>query len=212
LHLRQETPEEGGRQANTKFVQLVNRGHVGKEALRMRELIPSRTLRAGVKNLKLGAVQQARGSQAKTQKGWATLGEDLQTRLLKCPCGRGALPRPQDAVHFIEECAYSQPMREEVFKSMGAVVDREGQPQDKQMWAGLTNQGRLDYSLNSAKLFTPGVGSKAKSAGALAWAMGQEQACRGRNGETQRHRVADLGGRSAKGSDVPGGRPRRGLG
>ena len=107
----------------------------------------------------------------------------MQTRLLKCPCGQGALPRPQDAVHFIEECAYTQPMREEVFKSMGAVVDREGQPQDKQMWAGLTNQGRLDYSLNSAKLFTPGVDSKAKSAGALAWAMGQKQA----EGEMEKH-------------------------
>ena len=67
-------------------------------------------------------------------------------------------------------------MREGVFKSMGAVVDREGQPQDKQMWAGLTNQGRLGYSLNSAKLFTPGVDSEAKSAGALAWAVGHKQA------------------------------------
>ena len=67
-------------------------------------------------------------------------------------------------------------MREEVFKSMGAVVDREGHPQDKQKWAGLTDQGRLDHPLNSAKLFTPGVDSKAESAGVLAWAMGLQQA------------------------------------
>ena len=138
-----------------------------------------------MKNLKLGALQHARGSQAKTQPGWASLGEDMQTRMLKCPCGRGALPRPQDAVHFIEECSYTQPMREEVFKSMGAVVDREGHPQDKQMWAGLTDQGRLDHSLNSAKLFTRGVDSKAKSAGALAWAKGLQQA----EGEMEKHNI-----------------------
>ena len=56
LHLRQEAPEEGGRQANIKFVQLANRTHVGKEAQRMRGPIPPRALRAGVKNPKLGAV------------------------------------------------------------------------------------------------------------------------------------------------------------
>ena len=67
-------------------------------------------------------------------------------------------------------------MREEVLASMGAVVDREGHPQDKQMWAGVTDQGRLGHSLNSAKLFTRGVDSKAKSAGALAWAKGLQQA------------------------------------
>ena len=119
--------------------------------------------------------------------------------------------RPQDAVHFIEECAYTQPMREEVFKSMGAVVDREGHPQlqDKQMWAGLTNQGRLDYSLNSAKLFTPGVDSKAKSAGALAWTMGQKQA----EGEIEKHNViGSLAWVGAVQREVVCQEVRRGLG
>ena len=55
---------------------------------------------------------------------------------------------------------------------------RMGHPQDKQMWAGLTDQGCLDHSLNSAKLFTPGVDSKAKPAGALAWAMGLQHVMR----------------------------------
>ena len=46
------------------------------------------------------------------------------------------------------------------------------------MWApaGLTERGRLDRPLNSAKLFTLGVDSRAKPAGALAWAMGQQKA------------------------------------
>jgi hypothetical protein len=85
LQIRGADPEDGGRQSNTKFVQLVNRSNIGREARRMRELIPSRTLRVGMKNLKLGALQHARGSQAKTQPGWASLGEDMQTRMLKCP-------------------------------------------------------------------------------------------------------------------------------
>ena len=109
--------------ANTKFVQLVNRGHVGMEAQRLRELIASRTPRVGIKNLtKMGAVQHARESQAETQPGWATLGQGMQPWMLKCPCGQGAWPRHQDAVHFIEECAYTQPLREKVRANMGAVI------------------------------------------------------------------------------------------
>ena len=73
LQIRGADPEDGGRQSNTKFVQLVNRSNIGREARRMRELIPSRTLRVGMKNLKLGALQHARGSQAKTQPGRASL-------------------------------------------------------------------------------------------------------------------------------------------
>ena len=53
LQLRGPPTEEGGRQANTKFVQLVNRDRVGMEAQGLRGLIPSRTLRVGIKNLKM---------------------------------------------------------------------------------------------------------------------------------------------------------------
>ena len=110
----------------------------------------------------------------------------MQTRMLACPCRQGAWPRHQDAVHFIEECAYTQPMSEEVLANMSAVVEREGHPQDKQMRAGLTEQERLDHSPNSARLFGPGVDSKAKSAGALAWVMGSNEA----EDEVEKHNTA----------------------
>ena len=107
---------------------------------------------------------------------WASLGEHMQTRMLKCPCGQGDWPHHQDAVHFMEECALAKPVRENVLAEMGAVINKEGHAQDKQLWAGLTEHAQLGHSLNSAKLSTPELDRKAKSAGALAWAMGAQQA------------------------------------
>ena len=135
LQIRESDPSDGGRQSNTKFIQAVNRTRVGKEVQRVRELIPSRALRTGVKNLKLGALQHARGSQAKTEPGWASLGGHTQTRMLKCPCGQGDWPHDEDAVHFMEECALAKPVRENVLAEMGAVINKEGHAQDKQLWA-----------------------------------------------------------------------------
>ncbi len=52
LRIREEDPEKGGRQANSVFIQQVRMGGILKEAQNMRELIPSRSIRAGMKNSK----------------------------------------------------------------------------------------------------------------------------------------------------------------
>ena len=130
LRIREEDPEKGGRQANSVFIQQVRMGGILKEAQHMRELIPSRSIRAGLKNMKMGAIQNAKGSQAKVVPGWRDLGEDLQAGLLECPCGRSSKPRHQDAVHLIGECEFSKPVREKVVKDMDSVVAAEGQAAD----------------------------------------------------------------------------------
>ena len=122
----------------------------------MRELIPSRSLRTGMKNMKMGALQHAKGSrsQAKVAPGWAGLGEDLQTGLLECPCGRGSKPRHQDAVHLIGECAFSKPVREKVVEDMSRVIAAEGQAVDwytstsrDEKWPWKSGKSSFFYSL-----------------------------------------------------------------
>ena len=62
LRIRGEDPESGGRQANSVFIQQVNSVRLLKEAWSLRELIPSRALGAGMKNLEMGALQNAKGT------------------------------------------------------------------------------------------------------------------------------------------------------
>ena len=40
------------------------------------------------------------------------------------------------------------------------------------MWAGLSERGKLRYSLTTRKMFEAGLDMKVESAGALAWAQG----------------------------------------
>ena len=175
LRIRDEDVENGGRQANSVFVQQVDRGNLLKEAQSLREVIPSRALRAGMKNMKMGALQNAKGTQAKMEPGWASLGHDLQAGLLECTCGRGSKPRHQDAVHVLGECAFSRPVRDKVVEDMSAVVAEEGQDSDRSVWAELSDKERLKYSLTTTKIFGEGLDRKTKSAGALAWVTGMQQ-------------------------------------
>ena len=153
----------------------MDRRNLLKEAQSLREVIPSRALRAGLKNLKMGALQNIKGTQAKMEPGWESLGYDLQTGLLECPCGRGSHPRHQDAVHVLGECAFSRPVRDRVVEGISAVVAEEGQDDDKSAWAKLSRTERLQYSLTTTKMFGEGLDRKAKSAGALAWVTGMHQ-------------------------------------
>ena len=125
--------------------------------------------------MKMGAIKNAKGSQARVEAGWASLGHDLQEGLLGCSCGMGSHPRRQDVVHLIGECAFSKPVRDKVIEDMNGVVATEGQDSDKNGWAGLTEKGKLRYSLTTRKMFTVGLDMKVKSAGALAWVQGMQQ-------------------------------------
>ena len=175
LRIREEDPEKGGRQANSVFIQQVRMGGILKEAQSMRELIPSRSIRAGMKNMKMGAMQNAKGSQAKVVPGWRDLGDDLQTGLLECPCGRGSKPCHQDTVHLIGECEFAKPVREKVVEDMDSVIAAEGQAADRNTWSELSSKGRLRYSLTTERRLSAGMDRKAKSAGALAWVQGMKK-------------------------------------
>ena len=175
LQIREEDPEIGGRQANSAFIKSVDRRNLLKEAQSLRGLIPSRALREGLKNLKMGALRNIKGTQAKMEPGWGSLGDDLQSGLLECSCGSGSHPRHQDAVHALGECAYSKPVRDRVVEGISTVVAKEGQDEDKNAWARLSRTERLQYSLTTTKMFGEGLDRKAKTAGALEWVKGMHQ-------------------------------------
>ncbi len=139
----------------------------------LREVIPSRELRADMKNLKMGALQNAKGAQARMEPGWASLGNDLQTAtgLLGCSCVLGSKPRHQDAAQVTGECAFSKPERGQVVGDMNKVAVEEGQDSDTSVWAELSGKGGPKYPPRRQQPL-----EKDWAAGALAWAKGTQQA------------------------------------
>ena len=113
-------------------------GSPGQEALARRNQVPSRALRARLRNLQLGCVPHTRGSLSKRADRWDQLGPDKQRRMLKCPCRDPAGDRsnkPQDAMHMLLECNETGQVRRRVREVMDEVVGREGTQEDKDKWA-----------------------------------------------------------------------------
>ena len=134
LRARPESVEEGGRQASTIHVGMsAVTGTRGKEAELRRRQIPSRSLRAQLRNLALGCVPYTRGALSRRAEGWDGLGPEMQRRVLKCPCNdpnqEGEKDdKPRDAVHMLLECNETKLVRHRVREAMDAVVARPGGP------------------------------------------------------------------------------------
>ena len=177
--VRPESLGKGGRQASAIYVGFSATGTPGKEAALKRQQIPSRSLRAGLRNMTLGCVPHTRGALSRMASGWEELGPEKQRNMLQCPCRnregrRGG--KPQDAVHMILECNETEPVRHRVRAAMDAVVEREGNQEDKEKWAQMSSGQKLTFSLGTFSMLSPEAEHRAKSAGAREWVVGMHEA------------------------------------